>query len=60
VIGEGRGLGFFITFQSASFEYAKAFAGFVVIAVVGFALDRLVVVLRRRLIFWQPDASPIE
>jgi NitT/TauT family transport system permease protein len=60
VIGESQGLGFFITFQSASFEYAKAFAGFVVIAIVGFALDRMVVVLRRRLIFWQPDASPLD
>jgi ABC-type nitrate/sulfonate/bicarbonate transport system permease component len=60
MIGESQGLGFFITFQSASFEYAKAFAGFAVIAIVGFALDRIVVTLRRRLIFWQPDASPLD
>ena len=56
LIGESRGLGYFVTFQTASFEYARALAAFVVIAVIGFCLDRLLLALRNRLIFWQKDA----
>jgi ABC-type nitrate/sulfonate/bicarbonate transport system permease component len=59
IIGESRGLGYFITFASASFEYARAMAAFVVVAVIGFALDRGVVALRRRIVFWQKDAPTI-
>lgn len=56
LIGESRGLGYFVTFQTASFEYARALAAFVVIAVIGFCLDRILLVLRNRVIFWQKDA----
>ena len=59
IIGESRGLGYFITFASASFEYARAMAAFVVVAVIGFALDRGVVALRHRVVFWQKDTTPI-
>jgi NitT/TauT family transport system permease protein len=59
IIGESRGLGYFITFASASFEYGRAMAAFVVVAVIGFALDRGVVALRRRIVFWQKDTPPI-
>jgi ABC-type nitrate/sulfonate/bicarbonate transport system permease component len=58
IIGESRGLGYFISFQSASYEYARAMAAFVVVGIIGFALDRLLVALRRRLIFWQAE-TPI-
>ena len=56
LIGESRGLGYFVTFHTASFEYARALAAFVVIAVVGFCLDRLLLAVRDRMIFWQKDA----
>jgi ABC-type nitrate/sulfonate/bicarbonate transport system permease component len=56
LIGESRGLGYFVTFQTASFEYARALAAFVVIAVIGFCLDRVLLTLRNRVIFWQKDA----
>ena len=59
IIGESRGLGFFITFASASFEYARALAAFVVIAVIGFILDRGLVLLRDRIVFWQRTDSVI-
>ena len=59
LIGESRGLGYFVTFHTASFEYARALAAFVVIAVIGFCLDRLLLTLRNRLIFWQKDAAVI-
>lgn len=59
LIGESRGLGYFVTFHTASFEYARAFAAFVVIAVIGFVLDRLLLGLRNRVIFWHRDAALI-
>lgn len=53
IIGESRGLGYFITYASASFQYARGMAAFIVIAVIGFALDRGLQVVRRRVVFWQ-------
>lgn len=53
IIGESRGLGYFVTYASASFQYARGMAAFVVIAVIGFALDRALQIVRRRVVFWQ-------
>jgi NitT/TauT family transport system permease protein len=57
IIGESRGLGYVVAFSSASFEPARAFAAFVVIAAIGFTFDRTLTFLRRRLIYWQKDAT---
>jgi NitT/TauT family transport system permease protein len=57
MIGESRGLGYYISYASASFEYAEAFAGIGAVAVIGFALDRTLVWLRDRVIFWQRGAA---
>jgi NitT/TauT family transport system permease protein len=57
IIGESRGLGYVVTFASASFEPARAMAAFVVIAAIGFAFDRTFVGLRKRLIYWQRDSE---
>jgi NitT/TauT family transport system permease protein len=57
MIGESRGLGYYISYASASFEYATAFAGVAAVAVIGFTLDRLLVWLRNRLIFWERGAA---
>lgn len=59
LIGESRGLGYFVTFHTASFEYARALAAFVVIALIGFCLDRLLLRLRNLVIFWQKDTPYI-
>ena len=53
LIGESRGLGYFVTYASASFQYARALAAFAVIAAIGFALDRILVFIRHRVVFWQ-------
>jgi ABC-type nitrate/sulfonate/bicarbonate transport system permease component len=55
LIGESRGLGYVVAFASASFEPARAMAAFVVISAIGFTFDRTVILLRRRVIFWQKD-----
>lgn len=57
IIGESRGLGYVVSFASASFEPARAMAAFVVIASIGFVFDRTLVWLRRKLIYWQVDGA---
>lgn len=57
LIGESRGLGHYVSYQSASFEYASAFAGIAAVSLIGFTLDRLLVWLRNRVIFWEKGAT---
>ncbi|MDH7794054.1 MULTISPECIES: ABC transporter permease [unclassified Beijerinckia] len=59
IIGESRGLGYFITFATSSFEYARALAAFLMIALIGFVLDRLLIFARDRLVFWDKAAPPV-
>jgi ABC-type nitrate/sulfonate/bicarbonate transport system permease component len=60
MIGESRGLGYFVTYASASYQYARAMAAFFVIAAIGFALDRGLQFTRRRVVFWQPTDISIK
>jgi ABC-type nitrate/sulfonate/bicarbonate transport system permease component len=53
MIGDSSGLGYFISYASASFEYAASYAGVIAIAFIGFVLDRSLVWLRSRLVFWE-------
>jgi NitT/TauT family transport system permease protein len=53
MIGESVGFGYYISFQSASFDYATSLAGVLAVAIMGFSLDRLLVELRTHLIFWE-------
>jgi ABC-type nitrate/sulfonate/bicarbonate transport system permease component len=55
IIGESVGLGYYIEFASASFDNAKSLAGIAAVAIIGFALDRGLLWLRSRAVFWQPD-----
>jgi ABC-type nitrate/sulfonate/bicarbonate transport system permease component len=59
MIGDSRGLGYFISYATASFKYAQAYAGVLTIALIGFALDRSLVWLRNRLIFWERAGASI-
>jgi ABC-type nitrate/sulfonate/bicarbonate transport system permease component len=56
ILGDSRGLGYVVAFQSASFEYARAMAAFLTIGVIGFACDRLLVLARRMIVYWQKDS----
>lgn len=63
MIGESVGLGYYISYASASFMYASSYAGVIAVAIMGFVLDRIVVAIRNRLVFWEPkgaaqDSSP--
>ena len=56
IIGESKGLGYLVTYATASFEYARALAALLVIGIVGFCLDRGLLALRDRVVFWQRAA----
>jgi NitT/TauT family transport system permease protein len=53
MIGSADGLGYLAMYALASFKTDRMLAIVVVIAVIGLALDRLVVWLRNRLVFWE-------
>jgi ABC-type nitrate/sulfonate/bicarbonate transport system permease component len=53
MIGTSQGLGFLIRSASTNFEPDGALAIILVLAVLGFAFDRIVVVLTRLLVFWE-------
>lgn len=53
MIGDSRGLGYFIAYSSASFKYAQAYAAILMVAIIGFCLDRALVMLRNRIVFWE-------
>jgi NitT/TauT family transport system permease protein len=53
MIGESVGLGYYIAYQTASFDYPSALSGVVAVALIGFVSDRLLVFGRTRLIPWE-------
>jgi NitT/TauT family transport system permease protein len=59
MIGDSTGLGYYITYTAASFEFSASFAGVAVIVVIGFVVDRLLILLRKMAVFWENDAVQI-
>ena len=57
MIGESAGLGYYISYASASFMYASSYAGVIAIAIVGFSMDRTLVLIRNRVLFWEPSGG---
>ncbi len=53
MIGTSDGLGYLIIYSRASFRYSAVFAGVVIIAIIGFVLDRLIVLIRNLLLHWE-------
>ncbi len=53
MIGDSRGLGYYITIWSTRFSFTNVYAAIVLIGVVGSLLDLLMVRLQRRVVFWQ-------
>ncbi len=53
MIGDSRGLGYYITIWSTRFSFANVYAAIVVIGICGFILDRGMAMLQRRFVFWQ-------
>lgn len=53
LVGENRGLGFMIRDAQANFRAEMAMAVVLAIGIFGFLLDRLIVLVTRRAVFWE-------
>jgi NitT/TauT family transport system permease protein len=56
MIGDSTGLGYYITYTAAGFEFAASFAAIALVVVIGFVVDRLLILLRRKAVFWEGEA----
>lgn len=57
LIGDSQGLGFLIARSASYFDSASAYAVVGTLGAIGFIGDRLIVGVRRRLVFWEKGAS---
>jgi len=59
MIGDSIGLGYYIEVSGIRFTFENVYAAIVVIGVCGFLLDRLLMLFRRRIVYWQKGESPL-
>ena len=57
MIGDSRGLGYYIAISGTRFEFANVYAAILVIGACGFVLDRALLRLRRAVVHWQRDVE---
>jgi NitT/TauT family transport system permease protein len=57
MIGDSKGLGYYIAVSATRFEYANVYAAILVIGACGFVLDRAMLLLRRRIVHWERDEA---
>jgi NitT/TauT family transport system permease protein len=57
MIGDSVGLGSYITLWSTRFSFANVYAAIVVIGVCGLVLDRVLLLARRKIVYWQEDEA---
>jgi NitT/TauT family transport system permease protein len=57
MIGDSIGLGYYITIWSTRFSFSHVYAAIVTIGVAGFALDQGLLLVRRRVVYWQREAA---
>ena len=58
MIGDSRGLGYYIAISGTRFEFANVYAAILIIGACGFALDRAMLRLRRAIVHWERDVEP--
>lgn len=58
MIGDSRGLGYYIAISGTRFEFANVYAAILIIGACGFVLDRAVLRLRRAVVHWERDVEP--
>jgi len=59
MVSATEGLGWLIAYASASLSRSQIFAAVAVIMAIGFVLDRLLGVVRNRLVFWERESVSI-
>jgi NitT/TauT family transport system permease protein len=57
MIGDSIGLGYYIAVWGTRFTFQNVYAAIIVIGVCGFALDQILVLLRRRVVHWQQETA---
>ncbi len=57
MIGNSRGLGYYISVAGTRFEFADVYAAILVIGACGFVLDRAMLWLRRAVLHWEPQEN---
>jgi len=57
MIGDSRGLGYYIAISGTRFEFANVYAAILVIGACGFVLDHALSWLRRAVVHWERDAE---
>ena len=55
MIGDSKGLGYYLAISGTRFAFQNVYAAILVIGVCGFALDRVLLWLRRRLVHWERE-----
>jgi NitT/TauT family transport system permease protein len=55
MIGDSRGLGYYISVSGTRFEFQKVYAAMLIIGICGFALDRILLSLRHSLVHWERE-----
>jgi NitT/TauT family transport system permease protein len=57
MIGDSKGLGYYLAISGTRFEFANVYAGILIIGLCGFVLDRTMLWLRRVLVHWERDET---
>jgi NitT/TauT family transport system permease protein len=57
MIGDSIGLGYYITIWSTRFSFSNVYAAIIMIGACGFALDQGLLLVRRRVVYWQREAA---
>jgi NitT/TauT family transport system permease protein len=57
MIGDSRGLGYYIAVSGTRFEFANVYAAILIIGACGFVLDRMMLRLRRAVVHWERDVE---
>jgi NitT/TauT family transport system permease protein len=57
MIGDSRGLGYYIAVSGTRFAFQNVYAAILVIGVCGFVLDRAMLSLRRKLVHWEREET---
>lgn len=59
MIGDSIGLGYYIEVSGTRFTFANVYAAIILIGICGFILDRALLLLRKRIVYWQADEGRI-
>jgi ABC-type nitrate/sulfonate/bicarbonate transport system permease component len=57
MIGDSRGLGYYIAVSGTRFAFQNVYAAIFVIGVCGFVLDRAILMLRGKLVHWEREET---